>query len=197
MSMSISQYLVHMGFSDFEGNSADCREQVKDLIDLSRAPGIKVMEIGFNAGHSAEIFLKNNPTLSLVSFDVGWHPYIETAKNYIEMTFPGRHRLIIGDSTKTVPVFIKENPTTKFDLIFIDGGHEYDTAKADLENSLLLSHKDTIIAIDDVDDPPEHNYTIGPTTVWKEGKLATINQKVYDKGRGMAWGTPHRDLTLQ
>jgi len=189
--MSVSEYIFNMGFHEIEGNSAEIPEQVKDLIYISRNPIKKVMEIGFNAGHSAEIFLKNNPDIDLVSFDIGHHDYTEHARKYIEITYPGRHRLILGDSKQTIPEFIKENPDVKFDLIFIDGGHDYETASADLENSLLLSHKDTIIAIDDVTDPPEANYTVGPTAIWKEGKITEINAKVYDRYRGMAWGTPN------
>jgi hypothetical protein len=39
------------------------------------------LEIGFNAGHSAEVFLKNNKDLILTSFDLGEHNYVTTAKN--------------------------------------------------------------------------------------------------------------------
>ena len=38
----------------------------KGVIQLSSKPNIRVMEIGFNAGHSAEIFLKNNKDLIFV-----------------------------------------------------------------------------------------------------------------------------------
>jgi len=46
------------------------------------------MEIGFNAGHSAEVFLKNNNELFLTSFDLGFHDYITAAKEYIELKYP-------------------------------------------------------------------------------------------------------------
>jgi hypothetical protein len=44
--------------------------------------------------------------------------------------FPGRHELITGDSRETVPAFADEYPTRAFDLIYIDGGHDYEIAKA-------------------------------------------------------------------
>jgi predicted O-methyltransferase YrrM len=107
------------------------------------------MEIGFNAGHSAEIFLQNNKDLILTSFDLGIHNYVNTAKEYIDITYPNRHTLILGDSTKTIPIYLENNKDTKFDIIFIDGGHEYEIAKADMENCFHLAHKDTIIVLDD------------------------------------------------
>ena len=74
------------------------------------------MEIGFNAGHSSELFLKYT-SAHVTSFDLGEHPYVSHAKEYID-AYPGRHSLIIGDSTVTVPKCIG-----KYDIIFIDGGH--------------------------------------------------------------------------
>ena len=65
------------------------------------------MEIGFGAGHSANAILKANPSLTLVSFDIGSNSYVSRAKNFIEQTDPGRHKLILGDSTKTVPQYIQ------------------------------------------------------------------------------------------
>ena len=57
--MNINSYLNSKGFGDFEGNTNDVVGQVEDLIGLSNSDNaINVMEIGFNAGHSAEVFFK-------------------------------------------------------------------------------------------------------------------------------------------
>lgn len=155
---------------------------------------MKVMEIGFNAGHSAELFLKNNPTLSLISFDIGNHDYLVHGKEYIDKNYPNRHQLIIGNSTLTVPTFIKQNPDSRFDLIFIDGGHDYETAKQDLENSLQLCHKDTIILLDDTQFIPVliSNHNKGPSKVWNdfsaEKRIIEIRRISYELGRGMCVG---------
>ena len=58
--MPITEFLNSRGFYTFEGYSQQEPRQIKDLITLSSGSDIHVMEIGFNAGHSAEAFLQNN-----------------------------------------------------------------------------------------------------------------------------------------
>jgi predicted O-methyltransferase YrrM len=192
--MPITEFLNSRGFYQFEGYSQQIPNQVKDLITLSSGFYIDAMEIGFNAGHSAEVFLQNNPTLRLTSFDLGDHDYINAAKEYIDATYPNRHTLILGDSTVTVPKYINENPDKIFDLIFIDGGHEYNIANTDLENCKRLANKNTIVILDDTTYTPgwQLDYTYGPTKTWLEhlnnGTITEINRVDYYPGRGNSWG---------
>lgn len=192
--MSITTFLNSRGFHHFEGHCQLSPNQVKDLLALSSASNIHVMEIGFNAGHSAEIFLQHNPTLTLTSFDLGAHNYVPTAKEYIDATYPNRHSLILGDSTETVPKFSNENPDKTFDIIFIDGGHDYRIANADLENCRKLANKDTIVIIDDTIYTRGwgQGYTVGPTQTWVEHlnnhTITEIHRVDYKPGNGMSWG---------
>ena len=65
--MNIATFLRNRGFNCFEGNCGDVPQQIEDLINLTNKPNINVMEIGFNAGHSAEVFLSNNKNLTFLA----------------------------------------------------------------------------------------------------------------------------------
>tara|TARA_A100001015_G_C14998996_1_gene717515 strand:- start:1543 stop:2142 length:600 start_codon:yes stop_codon:yes gene_type:complete len=181
---------VHAG----EGYSQQLPEQSKFLREMVNKENVKnVMEIGFNAGHSAELFLSSNKNINLVSFDIGEHLCSLWGKNFIDQKYPNRHKLILGDSTKTVPEFSKKN-NIKFDVIFIDGGHTYDIALADIKNCKELAHSGTIVIVDDIVRRMDYmlKRRMGPKQAWnaakKMGIINMISYKDYERGRGNVWG---------
>jgi Methyltransferase domain len=91
---------------------------------------------------------------------------VPVAKRLIDKKFPGRHTLVCGDSRDTVPAFAARNPGLRFDLVFIDGGHDYEVAKADLMNMRPLCTDTTVVIMDDL--MPEWPFGEGPTRSWDE-----------------------------
>lgn len=191
----VTPALNQRGFGVFEGHSQERIGKTNDLIDLVKAPVKRVLEIGFNAGHSAELVLETNPDAFLVSFDVGSHAYVPHAKEIIDELYPDRHVLVLGDSRLTIPEFVAQYPTARFDVIFIDGGHSYEVVRADLENCAALAHDQTIVIMDDTHavnntDPSGHTY--GPTRAWTEfiaeNRVKQVGCQHYDHACGMSWG---------
>lgn len=198
--MQVVEILHRAGFSQIEGHCHEVPQQVEDLRMLTSGPNLRVLEIGFNAGHSADVFLQN-PTTTVVSFDVDQHGYVTVAKKYFDELHPdGRHTLILGDSRVTVPAYTQDHPGVTFDILFIDGGHEYDIALTDLENCAKLAHADTIVVVDDVVGPAlATSWTPGPTAAWakfvSEGRVVELGKKEYGHGRGMVWGKYRKSVT--
>jgi predicted O-methyltransferase YrrM len=192
--MTLDEHLKARGFLDIiEGYSQQIPNQVYDLKRLISDPKVKTaMEIGFNAGHSADVFLGANPSLHLTSFDLGAHEYVTAAKEYIDKTYPSRHTLILGDSTTTIPA----HKQTTYDLIFIDGGHEYEIAKADLLNCRRFADENTIVIMDDTMFMNERGwlapFNVGPSRAWLGGidfdVIVELERHHYRPFRGMAWG---------
>lgn len=137
----------------------------------------KAMEIGFNSGFSTLLMLLSNPRLYLTCYDLGEHSYTVPCFNKLREFFGDRLQLILGDSTKTLPL-----ASGKYQLIHIDGGHSTEVATSDIEQSYRLSTEGTILIMDDYDFPNLHK-------LWdhyiQKYNLANLNISVYD--------SPHHD----
>jgi SAM-dependent methyltransferase len=134
---------------------------------IARDPSLRtVLEIGFNAGHSSFVLLAARPDIRVVSFDLGEHSYVTPAKEFIDSRFPGRHELVLGDSTVTVPEFAARNPAGRFDLAFVDGGHDYSVAVADLRNCQQLVRPGGLVILDDM--LWWRSWGAGPVRAWDE-----------------------------
>jgi predicted O-methyltransferase YrrM len=195
--LELSDALAEAGFLRhcLDGNCMEIKEQCLDLSEFISHYNVKrVLEIGFNTGHSSLVFLESSPYTRVTSFELLYNKSNETGKKFIDTMYPDRHTLLIGDSRVTIPEYIASEAAQKFDLIFIDGGHSYEVAAADLRNCRELAGDHTIVVMDDTIYTKgwEAAYTTGPTQAWEEylsgGKLKEIARKEYRPCRGMSWG---------
>ena len=157
---------LHIDSSGFdllhvEGNSQKywtaLRKKIKIMHDvalLTNRSGTppRICETGFNAGHSALIWLLSHPGSTVVSFDLGKNVYVRAAYGWFKEYFPGRVDLQLGDSKQTLPAYRRKYPEAPpCDLWFVDGGHDFETASSDLQHAIAMSSEKTVIIMDDVD----------------------------------------------
>lgn len=173
------------------GEGSSSAEELLYLTRLARRIKARsIAEIGFNAGCSSYALLKYVPDATVVSFDLGEHASVMVNKKLIDKMFPGRHTLITGDSRETVPAFADGNPDLRFDLIFIDGGHHYEDARADIVNMRALSSNGTAVVMDDL--VPWRSYGAGPTNAWEEaiGEKIVRQEEVFQDGKRVERAQP-------
>lgn len=184
---------------DIDINCSEIPEQMKLLVDIINANNMKnILEIGFNAGHSADLFLGVSPDIKVTSIDTGDNACVLSGKKYIDNKYPNRHNLIIGDSKTVIPLHMPQGGNdSKYDMIYIDGGMDYETVISDLIHCKRVSSSTTLIILNrcihgEVTD-------VQSKTVQNVWKTVTDNLFIHElgycdfglQGRGMAWGIYH------
>jgi predicted O-methyltransferase YrrM len=162
-SSELDAYLLYHGFAvtpthnppNNEGYMSDAQKQ-QFAEQLGLHPNIKtILEIGLNAGHSAYHFLLSCKNFEhFVSFDIEQYKYTRCAVNFLQQKYGERFTYIKGDSVKTVPAYHTIYPDQTFDLIYIDGNHDYSGCLTDIINCKKLANPSTLVWIDDYDFSP-------------------------------------------
>lgn len=144
-----------LGPAEVEGYSSIAEQ--KSLRRVFHHSDIKtICETGFNAGHSAANYLLANYfgyDVSYVGFDLGRTPYSKAAEGFLTTLFPDKFQVNWGDSRDTLPRYLAEHPGLICDGIMVDGGHNYETSKADLRSFLTRARCGSRVAIDDIEMP--------------------------------------------
>jgi hypothetical protein len=124
---------------------------------LASLPCVKtICEVGFNAGHSALLWLHANPKAEVIMFDIFTHNYSAKGEAFLRdhASLNAAKRLVIykGDSNSTLRHFHSTNPLKKCDIISVDGAHHHDAVIQDFRNMKKLANPWWHVGL--VDDTP-------------------------------------------
>ncbi|ESO11207.1 hypothetical protein HELRODRAFT_183447 [Helobdella robusta] len=160
-----------------------------------------VCETGFNYGHSSYTFMTARSGNKILSFDIGHHAYTSVIMSYLNRTYPGRFEGVLGDSSITLPKFVKEHPNHRCNLFFVDGSHTYKIGYSDLKSFSKISDKNNIIVFDDFP-TLDGSFTNELGRAWEQAKSEKMIVEIMrctrkeDKIRGFTVGKDAPDLSL-
>ena len=123
----------------------------RNLVRLAQEYGGRgVLEVGFNSGLSAALFLSAHPTIHVTSIDIGLHAYVAPCAQLLQQRFPGRFQLIVGDSAHVLRGL---RPDHVAGLFHVDGSHEVAHARQDLDLAHARVLEGGALLMDDTDTP--------------------------------------------
>ena len=157
------------------------KHQLKKKIKFSN-----FLEIGYAAGINNSILNKFFTFKKIVSVDIIDPSGTNTNTFFANLRFKNL-TLVFGDSTDQ-----KNIETVKklgfYDLIFIDGGHDYETAKKDFQNYSKFLSRNGLIILHDI----KSNLVKGVPKLWNEIKSKEkknwLFKEIFDSGQMMECG---------
>jgi predicted O-methyltransferase YrrM len=105
----------------------------------------RVLEIGFNAGHSALLMLCANPRLYLTSIDTAQHAYTRPCAEYVRRQFGNRFELVMGSSQECLPGL----DLAEFTAFHVDGSHQVSDAAGDMLHIMQSAANGSVVVFDD------------------------------------------------
>lgn len=139
----------------------------REVLEISKPE--RILEIGFNIGGSALLFLSINPELVYDSVDISMS---EKSVDWLSKKFRGFNftQLNSSDLIPNTEYFLG-----RYHLVFIDGDHGYDAVVSDIETAIKF--KPQYILLDDYKHP-SHAYIETIVTEKYKDKLEVV--KVYE-----------------
>ncbi len=131
------------------------------------------LEFGFGNGNTNTILNKTIKFKKIVAVDCVDPLGISKETFYVNLRFKNI-TLLCGDS-KSEDVKHNIKKFGNYDLILIDGGHDYKTVKSDYDLSLKLISKKGLIVFHDIG--AANKVFNGPQKLWKEIKVKNKKQK--------------------
>lgn len=163
-------------FRSTEGywSTTDCVTVAQDILSITKAKSL--LEIGFNIGYSASVWLESGIE-SIIVIDIGTHKDTLDAIQATALNFKDKSvQWWIGDSTSETA---KNLDIDKIDLSFIDGEHTYRAALSD--SYLSIDYGADWLVYDDVMPDSSNNIHAAIDKLERDGKIEVV--KSYD----MTW----------
>jgi precorrin-6B methylase 2 len=142
-----------------EGHSGQTEMMTERMIyySLASLSCVKtICEVGFNAGHSALLWLHANPKAEVIMFDIFTHNYSAKGEAFLRnyTALNAAERLVIhkGDSNSTLRSFHSAHPMKKCDVISVDGAHGYEDVIQDFRGMKKMADQQWHVGL--VDDTP-------------------------------------------
>lgn len=143
MTLLTFEHLSHFKSTEGYWSSVDCIDIAKDILDITKAKSM--LEIGFNIGYSAAVWLEQGIN-TLTVIDIGNH----------KDTIPAMMATATHYDTKNILWWIGSSLSSEardlempyIDIVFIDGEHSYKAVKNDTELAQLYGA--TWLVYDDV-----------------------------------------------
>ena len=114
---------------------------------------LQICEIGFNAGHTALLFLEAASAARVLSFDLGDMPWAKKQAALLSRAYGAdRFQAVFGSSDETVPSYSSRltKKASKCDVAFSDGGKTESLRLADLRNFRRLARPQALLLFDEI-----------------------------------------------
>lgn len=140
----VGSYMMRAESFDFNYSSLD--KIIALYCEASKAS--KILEVGSYAGHSLMLMLIANPHAEFISVDCCEFAHTEKCIVHLNERFDNRIQFVKGYS----PGVLKEIPNlNQFDLVHLDGLHEYETVTREIEVLADKCHNGITVIFDDFD----------------------------------------------
>jgi hypothetical protein len=131
-------------------------DYVRFVVSMQPAPS-HVCEIGFNAGHSAALFLAVTPPQTVYQvIDPQGFAYSQSSLDFLDALFPGRIRLYRNLSGSVLGPGKTPSDLQRCELWSLDGGHRLPEVTRDVATVAVESPRTRLILVDDIGDAETH-----------------------------------------
>lgn len=155
-----------------------------------------ILEIGTRTGISLaqllSAYIDHSVIEKIVSCDLFNDGYISPnlVKSYLDyLGIPqdtiNKIEFLVGDSKQTIPKYKQEHPDVKFQHILVDGSHDKNDAKIDLDNVVDMVATNGVIVFDDIGKDG-----MDLLDVWNNFKQEHLNEFEWNSdlnGKGIGW----------